>query len=421
MSRLLHAFCMLAFASFATSAISQQQTASVVVTPPVVSLALGQSMQLSAQVKGVPAQSRLTWSLRGPRYAGVDWGRITATGRYTAPLQAPNGQIFITATVFGNFGQPLGSASVPVNLSAATVQPSPGQFRPPVVEPRRPAPSVPPGVIAPPAVAPPPPAIQPPPSVAAAGSPATLIKYISDGKALCQRGQASQGAREWSQAGAIWDGLAQNARLQVVQQLVSGQLGDNSTRVAVDSAVFNYARVTADANGTKMSLSGSLTRPGSRPYYQTLLDVPLIRDPQLDGIGSGKPNRTLVHFLCYETEIARIRTMIQDRCLRFGTSMRGAINAEMGNNKLSQAAYERLMKPWLNAVLADRLAASWMIERIAADPVPDLSSCDLPLSATQLKPTNPNGWDDYRTRIVNVTFMHDMHAATQGARRCVCR
>lgn len=398
-------------------------------------------MQLSAQVRGVPAQSRLTWSLRGPRYPGADWGRITATGRYTAPRQAPNGQILITATVLGNFGQPVGSASVPVKLSAGAVQPPAGQFRPPVSQPPRPAPLVPPGVVAPPSVSPPPaiapppkvvappplpqvlppPPIPPPPRVPTAGSPATLIKHISAGKALCQRGQASRGAREWSQAGAIWDALAQKARLQIVQQLVSGQLGDHSTRVVVDPAVFNYARVTADTSGTKMALSGSLTPPGNRPYYQTLLDVPLIRDPQLDGIGPGKPNRTLVHFLCYETEVARIRTVIKDRCVRIGASMRGAINAEMANKKLSQAAYDRLMKPWVKAVLADRLTASWMIERIAADPVPDMSSCDLPLSATRLKPTNPNGWDDYRTRIDNVTFLHDVRATAEGARQCVCR
>jgi len=247
------------------------------------------------------------------------------------------------------------------------------------------------------------------------------MRFISDGKAFCRRGQAAQGARSWSQAGTIWDGLARNERLGVVRRFVAEQLGDASTRVAVDPAVFNYARVTADARGTKMSLSGSLTQPGARPFYQTLLEVPLVRDPSLAGIGPGKPNPTLVHFLCYETEVARIRTMIGNRCRRIGASLRGAIAAEMGTRKLSQASYDRLMNPWSNTPLADRLAASWMIERIAADPAPEASSCDLPLSATQLKPTNPNGWDDYRTRIDDVTFLHDLHAATESARRCVCR
>ncbi|MEX1082845.1 MAG: hypothetical protein WEC82_00855, partial [Xanthobacteraceae bacterium] len=268
----------------------------------------------------------------------------------------------------------------------------------------------------PPVAAPP---VAPPP---VAASSATVVQQIDAGKAACRRGQAAQGASAWSQAGTAWDGLAQNARLQVVQQLVSGQLGNNATQVVVDPAVFNYGRVTADARGTKMSLSGQLTPPGSQPYYRTLLDVPLVRDPQLIGIGPNKAYRTLVHFICYETEIARIRTMIRNQCARIGGSLSGPVNTAMNDGKLSLPEYNGLMVPWNNKPLADKLAASWMIERIAAEPNPNISTCDLPLRATQPNPRNPGGIDDYSLRIAgDIKFFHDTRALNEGVRHCACQ
>lgn len=158
-------------------ASAQPQTATVVITPPVVSLAPGESIQLSATVTG--AAQPLKWSLRGPRDPGSDWGKITPGGVYTAPLQAPNGQVYITATVFGQFGEPIGSASVPVTLRAGVAPPPvPAPSKPPVVQVPRPAPSVPPGVVAPPPV---PQAIQPPQPAVAPPPPAVAKQFLFSG------------------------------------------------------------------------------------------------------------------------------------------------------------------------------------------------------------------------------------------------
>jgi len=94
---------------------SSKSVVSVSVTPPSVSVAVGKTVQFTANVTGTSSMA-VTWSVAG----GSANGTISSTGLYTAPATVPNpAQVRVTATLQADATK-AGSTTVTVTSAAAS-------------------------------------------------------------------------------------------------------------------------------------------------------------------------------------------------------------------------------------------------------------------------------------------------------------
>src|SRR5947199_6366784 len=106
--------------------------AAVAISPPSITLQVGQSQQFSATVSGSSRQI-VNWLANGILGGNSAVGTITASGLYTAPALAPSGPVTVTAqsvqpnapsasaTVFV-MPQPGGTMSVSISPTSASLQ-----------------------------------------------------------------------------------------------------------------------------------------------------------------------------------------------------------------------------------------------------------------------------------------------------------
>ena len=235
----------------------------------------------------------------------------------------------------------------------------------------------------------------------------SIIRAIESGRQVCQSGDQRRGSEIWRSAQTDWNALARPDRRVVARQLVQRQVGSITFQDTIDPQITNIARVTGTGNLVQLSYSGNFTPPGQQPAYQTPLDLPLTIPPRI----SGFPYRTFLHFLCYESEVVRIRAEIAGRCASVGRQIAPQVRALQA--PVSQAQYDNFMAGFAGADRATRLAASWMFERIAAEPTAYRDgSCDMSVGAS-----NPSS---YNSHIANVVFLHDTEAETKGSAYCTC-
>ncbi len=89
---------------------------SIAITPSPVIAYPGESVQLSADIRG-PSEYRVKWILQGPMMDGVDPGELTEGGLYTAPQYPPPGPVRIVVQIStGQWNLPVAAASVPVQI-----------------------------------------------------------------------------------------------------------------------------------------------------------------------------------------------------------------------------------------------------------------------------------------------------------------
>jgi len=238
-------------------------------------------------------------------------------------------------------------------------------------------------------------------------------QLVIQGKQACKTGNTGAGLLAWKAADALYAGMSQAQRKVVVANIIKAQLPGIRVRVAgPDPSLRNIARVTARGHTIEMRISG---------YSPNPLTLPLTA--QLPG-GSAlsRSYRTFTHFLCYEAEVMRIRQAIIGRCARTGRQLAPRVRQVLAGGQLEPSHYKALMLPYKGRSLADRLAASWMIERIAAEPRANPASCDMSIAATS-KPVsqwqNKSSYDFYIS--ARVKFLHDSVANKRGALRCGCR
>lgn len=205
-------------------------------------------------------------------------------------------------------------------------------------------------------------------------------------------------------------------RLQVVRALARAQLG-SSIPIRVlppDRRIRNVARVTGQ--GRAVSITFGTAGANSS---QSILDEPLTKPASL-----GWSYRSLLDFLCYENEVARIRHQLGPICLRMYDSVKAQLDrsqAYVANaNDPAQAraqiaSYQRFMasvRARYGARQGSRMAASWLFERIAVERGRGRKSCDMPLSA---------GGQAYSLAIApNLKFEHDLLATGRGRVFCPC-
>ncbi len=120
---------------------------------------------------------------------------------------------------------------------------------------------------------------------------------------------------------------------------MQGQIGPIQFRDVIDPQITNIARVTGAGNVVQLSYSGNFTPPGQQPAYQTPLDMPLTIPPRIAGFHY----RTFLHFLCYESEVVRIRAEIADRCTAVGRQIGAQVRALQA--PVGQAQYDSWMGP----------------------------------------------------------------------------
>jgi hypothetical protein len=281
-----------------------------------------------------------------------------------------------------------------------------------------PPPVAPPPIFAPPPVlAPPPPAIVlplPGPTPPASQWPVptisgpNIVETVATGRRVCRRGDHSRGRDIWRSAQTHWNALDRSGRQRVARDLVKRQLGRIPFGDDVDPRITNIARVTGTGNVVQLSYSGNFTPPGYQPAYQTPLDMPLTIPPRIAGF----PYATFLHFLCYEAEVMRIRAEIAGRCAAVGRQIAPQITALRA--PVDQARYDGFMAGFAGADRVTRLAASWMFERIVAEPDAYADgSCDMSIAAST--PVS------YNARIAGVVFLHDVEAERKGQDYCACR
>jgi len=333
------------------AAVAMAQQPQITISPASVVVAPGQSVQMSAQVTGIPTPYRLGWSLRGPRYAGADWGRLTAQGLYTAPMSPPTGQVFIVATVYGTFGIPWFSQSVPVSFTAGGVYPVPPVQRPTVTPPTRPAPTAPPI--------------------------ARLNGYLRATSNKCQAAW-NRSLVLGPDADTSWSQLSLSEKVSVVGSIATERLGRNIAIQVLppDLNLTNVARVTNDGSRTKWTFGMVPGGPANG-----VLDLSLTQGPGFDIYPS------LYAFLCYETEIVRIRARLQPSCTRsFYRDVKTSIDAmTIYSDKSRQAAaYATFMQGMRARYPGDEgkhMAASWLFEKIVVkggvDSFAGATPCDL--------------------------------------------
>lgn len=394
---------------------------SVAVSPPRIAVAPGQSVGLAARIAGVAGPANLRWLMRGPRVPGADWGRLQASGTgatYTAPQTPPPGQVTIQVQLLGRFGEPIASADVPVRFVGAPphVTPPPPTIAPP------PPPTIapPPPTIAPPPprLAPPPPRLPPPPPPPPPAPPpqagaAQVANAALASQRECRAGRG--GAALLAQAGQGWSRLSRAQRLQAVEAIARGQLGPGVPfRIdGPDGSVNNVARVTGQGSTVVMTFG---TAPGSS---RSLLDEPLTGRASL-----GWSYRSLFDFLCYEIEVMRIRQRLAPYCLPLHDRVKADLNGtpayaanarDPGQAAAQIAAYRRFMAqaPRLyGGGEGQRMAASWLFERIAVERGRGAKSCDMPKAA--------GGAPYFQAIAGDLQFEHDRLAETRGRAFCPC-
>ena len=404
----------------------------VAVTPQTVSALPGQSVSLSARVLGYAARPRLLWIVRGPRTPGANWGKLQFTGNtatYTAPSKPPPGKIVIQVQLLGKYGQPVASTQVPVQIvptrpgtagAPPPARPPPPVTRPPPPVPAKPTPVAPrppkppPRVIVPPT----PPRVAVPPKPPPPLSATARISQVKSAVLLAQKKCLARqsGAPYLAQAERVWSGLTAGQRLQVVGGLARAQLG-RSVPVRVlppDRRIRNVARVT----GQGRSVSITFGTAGANTS-QSVLDEPLTKPASL-----GWSYASLLEFLCYENEVARIRHQLAPHCsgmydsvkMQLDRSRAYAANAKDPAQARAQiASYKRFMAsvPARYGIGRDkRMAASWLFERIAVERGRGAKTCDMPLSA---------GGQAYSSAIASkLEFEHDALAVRLGRAVCPC-
>ena len=88
----------------------------ITITPSPVVAYPGESVQVKADIGG-PSEYRVKWILQGPLVGGVDAGRLSKDGVYTAPAAIPAGPVRIVAQIStGEWNLPVAAASVPVQI-----------------------------------------------------------------------------------------------------------------------------------------------------------------------------------------------------------------------------------------------------------------------------------------------------------------
>lgn len=408
--RLPFGICVLLPLLAVPAAVSYGQ--SLVVSPQTITVAPGQSVSLTARSAVAGAAPRLRWLMRGPRLPGANWGSLQASGTsatYTAPPTPPPGQVVVEVQALGQFGEPVASVQVPVRFAVGPPQAAP----PPRIAPPPLAP--PPAVVAPPprlAPPPPPPQAAPPPRIAPppplpplrAGVPAQVAEAALQSQRECRAGRS--GAALLAQAERGWSQLSLAERLEAVAALARGQLGPGvPLRVGgPDPRIANPARVTMQAGTVAMTF-------GRHPVSgASLLDGPL----------SGQ----LLDFLCYESEIVRIRHRLEPYCLALYGEVKGALDrsraylrdaSDMSQAPAQISAYRRFMAEAparYGGGEGRRMAASWLFERIAVERGQGSRSCDMPLAA---------GGPSYNRAIAaDLKLEHDVLATQRGRAFCPC-
>jgi len=360
----------------------------VVVSPPMVVAAPGQSVTLTARIAG--GSGAVRWILRGQRVSGADWGRLVASGSsatYVAPRSPPPGAVVIQVQALGQFGEPVASVTVPVRIAA-------GRADPGTAPPPQPGPTV----------------TRPPvPRVPPRSDPSTVIvAAVLQAQRQCRAGRG--GAADLARAEAVWSGLGSVQRLDTVAAFARAQLGGVRLRVAPpDPRVPNVARVTAE-RGTVVITFG--TAPGSG---RSVLDEPLTRPASL-----GWSHASLLDFLCYENEVARIRSRIDRQCRRMYDAVKARLDrggayaadaSDAGQAARQIAAYRALMAS-SGRREDERMSASWLFERIAVERGRGARSCDMPAAA---------GGPGYNQAIAGaLQFEHDTLATRRGRAFCPC-
>ena len=234
-----------------------------------------------------------------------------------------------------------------------------------------------------------------------------IVQTIAAGSQACRRGDQRRGVDIWRSAQTHWNALDRSDRQAVARNLAQRQLGRIPFRDVIDPQITNIARVTGAGDVIQLSYSGNFTPPGQQPAYQTPLDMPLTIPPRIAGF----PYRTFLHFLCYESEVVRIRAEIAGRCAAVGRQIAPQVRALQA--PVGQARYDMFMAGFASADRATRLAASWMFERIVAEPnAYSDGSCDMSIGAS-----SPSS---YNNRIANIVFLHDIEAEKKGSGYCAC-
>ncbi len=110
---ILSRLCFLVSTLYASAGLAAP---TISITPSPVIAYPGEAVQLQADIGG-PTEYRVKWILQGPLVGGIDPGKLTEDGLYTAPTSMPAGPVRIVVQIStGQWNLPVAAASVPVQI-----------------------------------------------------------------------------------------------------------------------------------------------------------------------------------------------------------------------------------------------------------------------------------------------------------------